>query len=144
MSTSPSLDFGNTIQRPATNMLRNHSRTDFTIFLVLWSIFTILTFVVIAMNVPHGLDNFGEVFLATIGTLAGPMPGALSRGSQSCRLKFSLGLLPYAGAALPVAVIPQFVGIHRARRVSPLMGMAKAQSAARSREAVAWFQRGQG
>jgi hypothetical protein len=80
-----------------------------TIFLVLWGIFATLTFIVTAMNVPHGPDNYGQVFAATIGTLAGPMPGALSRGCQSCCLKFSLGLFPYAGAALLVGVVPQFL-----------------------------------
>jgi hypothetical protein len=87
----------------------NFTRTHRTIFLVMWAVFAALTFTVTAMNVPHGPDGYGQVIWATIGTLAGPMPGALSRGCQSCCLKFSIGLFPYAGAALLVAVVPQFL-----------------------------------
>src|SRR6266498_5837130 len=87
---------------------RSFTRAHRTIFLVVWSIFALLTFAVTAMNVPHGPDNYGQVIAATIGTLAGPMPGALSRGCQSCCLRFSLRLFPYAGAVLLVAFVPQF------------------------------------
>lgn len=87
----------------------NFTRTHRTIFLVVWAIFATLTFAVTAMNVPHGPDDYGQVIAATIGTLAGPMPCALSRGCQSCCLRFSLSLFPYAGAALLLAVVPQFV-----------------------------------
>jgi hypothetical protein len=90
--------------------IQNHfTRTHRTIFLVLWSIVATLTFLVPAMNVPRGPDGYGQVLLATLGTLAGPMPGALSRGCQSCCLRFSLSLFPYAGTALLVVVVPQFM-----------------------------------
>ena len=89
---------------------RNHlTRSHRTIFLVLWAGFAALTFLVTAIQVPHGPDGYGQVLAATIGTLAGPMPGALSRGCQACCLQFSLSLLPYAGAALLVALVPQFL-----------------------------------
>ena len=89
---------------------RNHfTRAHRTIFLIMWASFAALTFTVTALSVPHGPDNFGQVILATIGTLAGPMPGALSRGCQSCCLQFSLSLFPYAGASLLLAVVPQFL-----------------------------------
>lgn len=92
-----------------TSWRNNFTRTHRTIFLVMWAVFAALTFTVTAMNVPRGPDDFGQVIMATIGTLAGPMPGALSRGCQACCLRFSLGLFPYAGAALMVAVVPQFL-----------------------------------
>ena len=92
-----------------TSWRNKFTRTHRTIFLIMWAAFAALTFTVTAINVPRGPDNFGQVLAATIGTLAGPMPGALSRGCQSCCLKFSLGLFPYAGAALLVAVVPQFL-----------------------------------
>jgi hypothetical protein len=87
----------------------NFNRTHRTIFLAMWAVFAALTFTVTAMNVPHGPDGYDQVIVATIGTLAGPMPGALSRGCQSCCLRFSLSLFPYAGVALLVAVVPQFL-----------------------------------
>jgi hypothetical protein len=88
---------------------KNFTSAHRTIFLVMWAVFAALTFTVTAINVPHGPNNYGEVIWATIGTLAGPMPGALSRGCQSCCLRFSLGLFPYAGVALLIAVLPQFM-----------------------------------
>ena len=84
----------------------NLTTTHRTIFLAMCGVFAALTFTVTAMNVPHGPDGYDKVIVATIGTLACPMPGALSRGCQSCCLRFSLGLFPYAGAALLVAVVP--------------------------------------
>src|SRR5258708_6049374 len=92
-----------------TSSPNNFTCTHRTIFLLMCAVFAALTFTVTAMNVPHGPDGYGQVIWATIGTLAGPMPGALSRGCQSCCLRFSLGLFPYAGTALLVAVVPQFL-----------------------------------
>jgi hypothetical protein len=56
-------------------MFHSHlTRTHRTIFFLMWAVFAALTFTVTAINVPHGPDNFGQVILATIGTLAGPCP----------------------------------------------------------------------
>ena len=89
----------------------------------MWAVFAALTFTVTAINVPHGPNNYGEVIWATIGTLAGPMPGALSRGSI-CRVGWEPKHNPIDNASLIAAqlnaksVAKQLAapGLGRARR----------------------------
>ncbi len=49
------------------------------------------------------------MILTTLGTILGPMTGAISRNCQSCCLAFSLSLLPYCGAFLVVGTLPLFI-----------------------------------
>ena len=54
-------------------------------------------------------DHNRRVFLTTLGTILGPMTGAISRNCQSCCLAFSLSLLPYCGAFMVAGTLPLFI-----------------------------------
>jgi hypothetical protein len=64
-------------------------------------------------SVRRRLDNDYDhrrlVILTTLGTILGPMTGAISRNCQSCCLAFSLSLLPYCGAFLAAGTLPLFI-----------------------------------
>jgi hypothetical protein len=47
--------------------------------------------------------------LTTLGTILGPMTGAISRNCQGCCPAFSLSLLPYCGAFLVGGTLPLFI-----------------------------------
>jgi hypothetical protein len=60
----------------------------------------------------HGIAQYNHqrlVVLTTLGTILGPMTGAISRDCQSCCLNFSLSLLPYCAAFLIVGTIPLLI-----------------------------------
>lgn len=88
----------------AATVLRTFSWAHLVSWLVLWLIFTCLTFAATS----QGLSDKSYVLPATLATVLGPMTGAISRGHQSCCLEFSLGLLPYAAACVAVATAVQF------------------------------------
>jgi hypothetical protein len=103
------------------------------VFLVMWGLFAALTFTVTAMNIPRGPDHYGQVFLATIGTLAGPMPGALRTGCAAIWLTTIIARrsLPRMGGRRCVGAcglyivdslepkIPQFIAEWRNRDKDP-------------------------
>ena len=64
-------------------------------FAGLLSVFTILTFLFTNAAVDKGSEHNTRVLQATIGTFTGPLTGAISRGFQSCCLKFSIGVMAY-------------------------------------------------
>jgi hypothetical protein len=88
---------------------QNHfTKAHLFVFLGIWLGFTALTFWI----AEHGIDQYDHrrlVILTTLGTILGPMTGAISRNCQSCCLAFSLSLLPYCGAFLAVATLPLFI-----------------------------------
>ncbi len=86
-------------------MQNNFSRKHLAILAAVWLLFAVGTF-----GITHSdLDDKGRVLLTSVGTISGPMTGAIARGGQSCCLEFSLVLLPYCGFALVAAAAFQFV-----------------------------------
>ena len=86
----------------------NFSKPHLFVFLGIWLGFTALTYWI----ADHGIDDYDHrklVILTTLGTILGPMTGAISRDCQSCCLAFSLSLLPYCGAFLAAGTLPLFV-----------------------------------
>lgn len=90
-------------------LLENYfTRVHLFVFLGIWLCFTALTYWI----AEHGIeqDSHGRlVLLTTLGTILGPMTGAISRDCQSCCLAFSLSLLPYCAAILILGAVPLFV-----------------------------------
>ncbi len=86
-------------------MQNNFSRKHVATFAAVWLLFAVATFFL----TNDGFDNNGRALLIAVGTISGPMAGALARDWQSCCLEFSLLLLPYCGAALVGALAFQFV-----------------------------------
>lgn len=79
------------------------------IFAVLWSGFTILTYMAVSSGLTNASQERGLVVITTLGTISGPMTGAISRRYQSCCLQASLALLPYAAVGLMVGVFFQWL-----------------------------------
>ncbi len=73
-------------------LIENHfTKSHFFAFLAIWLCFTALTYWI----ADHGIEQYDHtklVFLTTLGTILGPMTGAISRDCQSCCLAFSLSL----------------------------------------------------
>lgn len=87
----------------------NFSRWHVVAFVVLWSIFSALTFYVVSNGLDNAADHPGTVAATTAATVLGPMTGAVSRNFQGCCLGFSLSLLPYCLSGLLVAVLAQVI-----------------------------------
>jgi len=86
----------------------NFTKNHFWVLLGIWLCFTGWTYWI----ADHGIDRYDHdrlVVLTTLGTILGPMTGAISRDCQSCCLEFSLSLLPYCGAILITGTIPSFL-----------------------------------
>jgi hypothetical protein len=66
----------------------------------LWLAFAVLTFWIASAGLDDVRDHPITVAATTLGTILGPMTGAISREFQGCCLEFSLSLAPYCLAAL--------------------------------------------
>ena len=85
---------------------QNHfTKAHLFVFLGIWLSFTALT----CWIAEHGIEQDSHrklVILTTLGTILGPMTGAIARNCQSCCLAFSFSLLPYCGAFLAAGTLP--------------------------------------
>jgi hypothetical protein len=101
-------------------LIENHfTKAHLFVFLGIWLSFTALTYWI----AEHGIEQYDHnklVFLTTLGTILGPMTGAISRDCQSCCLAFSLSLLPYCGAILVLGTAPLFIKLPFKRGASVL------------------------
>lgn len=88
----------------------NLKRSHIIVFACMLVIFMIMTFLISNTGLNKGTGHNVRVLLATVGTVAGPMTGAFSRGCQSCCLKFSLQLMIYCAPLLIIGVLAQFIG----------------------------------
>ena len=88
---------------------QNHfTKAHLFVFLGIWLGFTVLTYWI----AEHGIEQDSHrklVILTTLGTILGPMTGAISRNCQSCCLAASISLLPYCGAFLAAGTLPLFI-----------------------------------
>jgi len=104
-------------------LIENHFTKDHLfVFLFIWLGFTALN----CWIAEHGIEQYDHrrlVVLTTLGTILGPMTGAISRDCQSCCLNFSLSLLPYCAAFLIVGAIPLFLKLPFRRAASTLRMM---------------------
>ncbi|MCY2992375.1 MAG: hypothetical protein NTY19_31495 [Planctomycetota bacterium] len=99
---------------------QNHfTKAHLFVFLGIWLGFTALTYWI----AEHGIEQDSHrrlVILTTLGTILGPMTGAISRNCQSCCLAFSLSLLPYCGAFMVGGTLPLFIKLPFSRGASAL------------------------
>ena len=87
----------------------NFSRKHLYIFLAIWILFTIATFVITNAGLGGGEDHYKYVILTTAATFTGPMTGAISRGWQSCCTEFSLILMMFCAPALLLGILFQLI-----------------------------------
>lgn len=83
------------------------------VFAVLWFCFTVLTYAAVSGGLTNASQEQGLVILTTIGTITGPMTGAICREFQSCCLRVSLILLPYAAGGLMGGIAFQWLPLPR-------------------------------
>lgn len=79
------------------------------LFALLWLGFSVLTYAAVSGGLSNASQERGRVILTTVGTITGPMTGAIARRFQSCCLEASLALLPYAAGGLLLGVAFQFL-----------------------------------
>jgi len=88
-------------------LLSRFSRWHLWSAVVIWLIFTLLTLWTVSQGLYNAGDRPGTVALTTLGTVLGPMTGAISRDFQGCCLRFSLSLMPYCAASLAIGIAAQ-------------------------------------
>lgn len=88
----------------------NLTRVHIIVFACLLALFMVLTFLITNAGVVSHSEHDARVLQATIGTITGPLTGAISRGFQRCCLKFSLTVMIYCAPFLLVGVLAQFIG----------------------------------
>ena len=105
-------------------MRSRFSRWHLWTALILWFLFSGLTL----WMVTDGLDDADEkpltVAATTLGTVLGPMTGAISRNYQSCCTRFSLSLLPYCLGGLVAGALAQVVVPRRPAWLLPIRVIA--------------------
>lgn len=89
----------------ANSFTRWHVR----IFVALWLAFAALTLCVVLAGLDNATQRPLTVAAAVVGSVLGPMSGAISRDLQPCCLAFSLSLLPVCLSALAVGTAAQVV-----------------------------------
>jgi hypothetical protein len=82
-------------------------------------LFMALTCLITNAGVDPGADHDARVIQATLGTIAGPMTGAISRGFQPCCLEFSLGVMLYCGPVLAIGLLVQFLPLPEGEWLRP-------------------------
>ena len=103
-------------------MKHSLTRTHAIVFVALLAAFTVLTFLATNAGVDRGSDHNARVLQATLGTISGPLTGAISRGFQGCCVRFSLIVMAYCAPLLLLGVGLQFVGSseHRWLRITQM------------------------
>lgn len=78
-------------------------------------VFSVLTALITNAGLDQGADHGKRVVQVTLCTITGPLTGALSRGLQSCCLRFSLQLMQFCAPVLLIGILAQFVGSQASR-----------------------------
>jgi hypothetical protein len=71
----------------------------------------VLTFLIANGGITDTQSHVRLVCYTTMGTILGPMTGAISRNWQGCCTKFSLSFVPYCGAILLLGCTVQLIRI---------------------------------
>ena len=90
-------------------MKNSLKRTHVIVFAVMLLLFMALTFLITNAGVDDGPEHHTRVFLATVGTITGPLTGAIARGFQECCLRFSLTVMAYWAPFLFIGWAAQFI-----------------------------------
>lgn len=103
------------------NNVGNHLiRAHGVIFSGLFGIFTVWTFLITNSGLSEGAGHARYVLQTTLGTISGPMTGAIARNFQSCCLHASLQLAGYCAPVLAIGAVAQFVGTPGGKRLRAL------------------------
>jgi hypothetical protein len=86
----------------------NFSKKHLYIFLAIWILFSIATFVILCAGL-DGQNNYIYIILTTAGTITGPMTGAIARQWQECCTAFSLKIMMFCAPVLLFGTIFQLI-----------------------------------
>ena len=78
------------------------------VFACLLAVFMLLTFLITNSGVDDGPGHGARVIQTTLGTITGPLTGAISRGFQACCLSASLSIMMYCAPILAAGIAAQF------------------------------------
>jgi hypothetical protein len=84
----------------------------------LWIGFSIATCLVTNDGLDLGPDHDKRIIQATLGTITGPLTGAIARDFQECCLRFSLVLMAFSGPVLLVGILIQVLKLPDQRWVN--------------------------
>lgn len=93
------------------------TRAHVFVLVVMLVLFMVLTFLMTNAGVDDGPEHNTRVFLTTIGTITGPLTGAISRGFQGCCLRFSLTVMAYCTPFLLIGLAAQFTRLPSVTRI---------------------------
>ena len=96
------------------------SKAHLIVFACLLVIFSILTFLICNALISPRVGHNAEVFLATFGTISGPLVGAISRNFMGSCFKFALSAMAICGPVLLFGVIVQFLDLPAKKWISIL------------------------
>jgi hypothetical protein len=86
------------------------TKSHIFLFLAMLIVFMIWTFLIVDGGLDKGEGHRERVLLTTVGTIAGPFTGAISRNFQGCCLQFSLFLAACCAPILLIGLAVQFLG----------------------------------
>lgn len=105
----------NTASSPCPTKSHHFGVGHAAVFGVIWIGFMVLTYTLVTNGLSHASQERGLVSMTTLGTISGPMTGAISLRFQRCCLQASLTLLPYAAVGLLLGSLFQGLPLpHRA------------------------------
>jgi len=99
-------------------MNRRFNKSHWVALACLWVGFSIVTFLITRTEIDRGPDHDKQVLLTTLGTIAGPLMGAIAREFQACCLRFSLQVMACSGPALLAGVLFQVIRLPDLRWVN--------------------------
>ncbi len=88
------------------NNLTKWHLVSFEVLLVLFSVFTCL---IVYTGSDDNAEHTTRVIKTTLGTITGPMTGAIARDFQSCCVDFSLSLMGFCAPLLTLTILAQFI-----------------------------------
>jgi hypothetical protein len=89
----------------------NLTKAHLMVFACLLVIFSILTFLISNAGINQRPENDALVLLTTLGTISGPLVGAIARDFQGCCLTFSLTIMAFCGPVLLLGVLVQVIDL---------------------------------
>ena len=94
---------------PMGYLKNNLTKFHLITFVVMLGVFTLLTFLITNAGIDKGEEHNARMLLTTLGTITGPLTGAISRGWQGCCLRFSLMVMACSAPVLLIGVLLQFI-----------------------------------
>lgn len=90
------------------------------VFGILLGIFAVWTFLIVDAGLDTGDEHYARVFITTLGTITGPLTGAISRNFQGCCLRASFQIMTCCAPILGIGLGIQFIGASNGKKIQAL------------------------